>query len=76
MSDLEEKLVNGYEEYLKQPLAELGDNNSSELYNNNWVIIEGLSIVYPHPHRYCNFTEFVFFCGKKEELFNRFCKDE
>jgi hypothetical protein len=71
----EEKLRLGYEEYLKLPKAECsGVNRESELYTNRWYIMMGRSIVDPHPHRHYTFLEFVYWCGKDENLYDRFLK--
>jgi hypothetical protein len=71
----EEKLKLGYEEYLKLPKAECsGVNRETELYTNRWYIMMGRSIVHPHPHRHYTFLEFVYWCGKDENLYNRFLK--
>jgi len=69
----EEKLKKGYEEYLKLPKAEInGVNKKAEIYVNNWCVLTGRSMVYPHPHRHYTFLEFVFHCGKSDSLYNRF----
>jgi hypothetical protein len=70
---LEESLKNGYDEYLKLPTAKLdGVNRHAELYENKWCILKGRSFAYPHPHRHYTFLEFVYMCGKKEDLHKRF----
>ncbi len=70
----EQKLKNGYDEYLKLPKA--GRNINSELYNNQWCFLTGMSIISPHPHRHFTFLEFVFHCGKDITLYNRFIKND
>jgi len=69
----EQKLKNAYEEYKKLPKAEI--NKKSELYDNQWCVITGLGVVYPDPHRYYTFLEFVFWCGKDRTLYDRFLKN-
>ncbi len=69
---LEEKIKIGYEEYLKLPLSTIREH--TELYNNQWCIRSGRGVVGPDPHRYYTFIEFTFYCGKKENLFERFIK--
>ena len=49
---LQDKLIQGYNEYLKLPLASIVDDSPNELFHNGWVVVEGLGIVYPDPHRY------------------------
>lgn len=72
MTKFEEKFKAGYEEYLKLPKA--GPRTNSELYSNNWCILNGRSIIHPHPHRHYTFIEFVYYCGKDINLYNRFIK--
>lgn len=72
--EFEEKFKKGYEEYLKLPKAGLRDSNENELYKNHWCLITGLGVVSPNPHRHYSFLEFVFHCGRKIELFNRFIR--
>lgn len=71
--NFEEKLKTGYQEYLKLPKATCsGKNSNAELYSKNWCKIEGRVCIHPHPHRYYTFLEFVFYCGRDEELYERF----
>jgi hypothetical protein len=74
MSNLEEKMQKGYEEYLSLPLASIMDFLINEIYINNWFIQTGLSFVPPHPGRHYTFIEFVYFCGKNQNLQKRFIK--
>lgn len=70
-NEFEEKLKLGYEEYLKLPKSGFSE---TELYANGWYIMTGMSIIHPHPHRHYTFLEFVYWCGKDENLYNRFIK--
>lgn len=69
----EDKFKIGYEEYLKLPKATIsGENRNAELYSKQWCYFTGRSFVHPNPHRHYTFIEFVYFCGKNEELSQRF----
>ena len=65
------KLKLAYDEYLTLPKFERGVKQEN-VYDKNWCVCTGRSIVAPHPHRYYTLLEFVYWCGKKEELYNRF----
>ena len=73
--NFEEKFRKGYEEYLKLPEASCGgENYHAELYTHNWCVRTGVACMHPHPHRYYDFLEFVFWCGRKQNLYDRFIK--
>ena len=69
---LNNKLEDGYKEYLKEPLDELGFRGV--IYDKKWVTILGMGIVSPDPHTHYTFGEFRFRCGKDDELFEKYCK--
>ena len=68
-NEFEERLKRGYQEYLKLPKATVSNFHESELYQNYWYVKTGLGV-----HRHYTFLEFVFKCGKGEDLFNKFIK--
>lgn len=71
--NFEENLQKGYDEYLKLPQATMsGENRNAELYTKQWCCIIGRSFAHPHPHRHFTFLEFVYYCGKNQELYDRF----
>jgi hypothetical protein len=69
---LEEKLQKGYEEYLKLPKATHDNWKDVELYKNHWFSSAGRSLTPPHPQEYYTFTQFTYYCGKKQDLYDRF----
>ena len=72
-SRFDKRVLSAYEEYLKLPKAEVsGENKIVELYENNWCIMTGRSIVHPHPHRHYTLIEFAYSLGKKPKLYERF----
>lgn len=72
---LDNKLENGYREYLKEPLAELGFRGiKSIIYEKGWVTRLGRGIVDPDPHTHYAYGEFCFRCGKDKEFFDKYCK--
>jgi len=72
--EFEQKLKDGYEEYLKLPTATFLNFAINEIFLNGWYIQTGFGIICPNPHRHYTFIEFVFFCGQKESLYNKFIK--
>lgn len=71
----DERVKIGYEEYLLLPEATCsGPDRDAELYKNGWCITTGLACIHPHPHRHYSLIEFAYWCGKKEDLYNRFIK--
>jgi hypothetical protein len=72
----EDRLKIGYQEYLKLPLAEITTYNENELYKNGWYTRIGLGVVSPDPHKHYSFLVFVFECGRKESLYERFIKSQ
>lgn len=56
-----------YKEYLKMPKASF--RNESEMYDREWCVIMGRSIVHPHPHRHYTYEEFL----NKVALDDEFC---
>ena len=69
----EEKFKVGYDEYLKMPKATInGEHRYAEMYVKKWCILTGRSMIHPHPHRYYTLMEFVFYCGRDEQLYNKF----
>ena len=74
INKFEDKLEKGYGEYVKLPLAGVTDFQGNEIFKNKWCVIIGRGVVDPNPHRHYTFLEFVFWCGKNENLYNRFIK--
>jgi len=73
--EFEDKFKIGYNEYLKLPNAECsGVNRNAEMYTKHWCYFTGRSFIHPHPNRYYTFLEFIYWCGKNEELYERFIK--
>ena len=75
INQFEENLKKAYSEYLNLELATIVNFNENEIYQEGWYVLEGLSIVAPHPHRYYTLLEFVYWVGKSEKLYNRFLKN-
>jgi len=46
----------------------------NEIFLNGWYIQTGFSFIPPYPHRHYTLLEFVFQCGKNENLYQRFIK--
>ncbi len=74
LQSLDDKFQIGYEEYLKLPKATFMDLMINEMFLNGWYIQTGFSFIPPCPHRYYTLLEFVFQCGKNENLYKRFIK--
>jgi len=72
--EFEQKLKDGYEEYLKLPTATFLDFAINEIFLNSWYIQTGFGFVCPNPHRHYTFIEFVFFCGQDKKLYDKFIK--
>jgi hypothetical protein len=68
----EQKLKMGYKEYLTLPKATIQDHRKNEIYTNGWYIMTGRSMISPHPHRHYTFLEFVYHCGNKNSLYQKF----
>ena len=68
LSDNFEKM---YEEYLKMPFGNIR-NDKDTIYEKGWCVQTGMSIVSPHPHRHYTLNEFIFYCGRKQEMFDNF----
>lgn len=72
---MDEKIKIAYEEYLKLPKGgNTIENLTSELYNNQWCFLTGLSVMEPHPHRHYTLLEFAYNCGIDKTLRQRFLK--
>lgn len=73
--NFEDKFKIGYEEYLKLPKATMsGENRHADLYSKQWCYFTGRACIHPNPHRHYTFLEFIYWCGKNEELYERFIK--
>ena len=63
-----------YENYLNYPLATIHDYRTNILYQNiskGWCILNGLSMVSPHPTRYLTKEEFINKCITDPEFSER-----
>jgi len=66
----ETEIRNAWNDYFKLPLAY--GCNKSEIYQKNWVKMEGRSFATPHPHRHYTLVEFAYKIGNDHIFRERF----